>query len=165
MKNSSRLLAEIDRKRSRSSRGWPGLAASSSTRPLKASQEVSRLKKRSGEAISASDSSSCGAREEGTSSPVVASWIRVSVMTGVLTCRGRRCNLAHARQKRRPVRDRAALCPWADRLPGPGVADDVDDVAVVVVDQIDVVIHHDPAGALGREAEAVGPPVVQLIPP
>src|SRR5690606_11890016 len=31
--------------------------------------------------------------------------------------------------------------------------------------QIDVVVDHDPAGALGREAQAVGPPVVQLIPP
>jgi hypothetical protein len=73
-------LAEIDRKRSRSSSGWAGLAASSSTRPLKASQEISRLKKRAGDAISASDSSSCGAREEGTSSPVVVSLIAASVM-------------------------------------------------------------------------------------
>ena len=38
MKNSSRLLPEIDRKRSRSSSGCAGLHASSSTRRLKASQ-------------------------------------------------------------------------------------------------------------------------------
>ncbi len=48
MKNSSRLLAEIDRKRSFSSSGWLGLAASSSTRRLKCSQDNSRLMKRSG---------------------------------------------------------------------------------------------------------------------
>ena len=46
--NSSRLLAEIDRKRSRSSSGWRSLSASSSTRALKASQDSSRLMKRSG---------------------------------------------------------------------------------------------------------------------
>ncbi|MNI29641.1 hypothetical protein D3C73_834620 [compost metagenome] len=82
MKNSSRLLAEMDRKRTRSSSGWLSFAASSSTRPLKASHDSSRLMKRSGEAISASDSSSCGAREEGTSSPVVSTAIgAISVMT------------------------------------------------------------------------------------
>ncbi len=48
MKNSSRLLAEIDRKRTRSSTGWPVLTDSSSTRRLKCSQESSRLMKRSG---------------------------------------------------------------------------------------------------------------------
>ena len=48
MKNSSRLLAEIDRKRSRSSSGWLSLAASSSTRRLKCSHDNSRLMKRSG---------------------------------------------------------------------------------------------------------------------
>ena len=80
MKNSSRLLAEIDRKRSRSSSGWLGLAASSSTRSLKASQEVSRLKNRLGEAISSSLRASWGAREAGTSSPRVSSWIAASVM-------------------------------------------------------------------------------------
>ena len=48
MKNSSRLLAEIDRNRTRSSAGWPGLTDSSSTRRLKCSQESSRLMKRSG---------------------------------------------------------------------------------------------------------------------
>ena len=57
MKNSSRLLAEIDRKRSRSSSGWRGFSASSSTRSLKASQDSSRLKKRSGELASG-----CGRR-------------------------------------------------------------------------------------------------------
>src|ERR1700722_8564175 len=51
MKNSSRLLAEIDRKRSRSSSGWRGLSASSSTLWLKLSHESSRLKKRSGDRI------------------------------------------------------------------------------------------------------------------
>ena len=48
MKNSSRLLAEIDRNRTRSSAGWPGLTDSSSTRRLKCSQDSSRLMKRSG---------------------------------------------------------------------------------------------------------------------
>ena len=48
MKNSSRLLAEIDRNRTRSSAGWPGLTNSSNTRRLKCSQESSRLMKRSG---------------------------------------------------------------------------------------------------------------------
>src|SRR5204863_10101889 len=48
MKNSSRLLAEIDRNRTRSSAGWPVLTESSSTRRLKCSQESSRLMKRSG---------------------------------------------------------------------------------------------------------------------
>src|ERR1700727_2341562 len=48
MKNSSRLLAEIDRNRTRSRAGWPGLTDSSSTRRLKCSQESSRLMKRSG---------------------------------------------------------------------------------------------------------------------
>jgi hypothetical protein len=54
MKNSSRLLAEIDRNRTRSSAGWRGLTDSSRTRRLKCSQESSRLMKRSGlDAISA----------------------------------------------------------------------------------------------------------------
>src|SRR3954451_12375136 len=48
MKNSSRLLAEIDRNRTLSSTGWPGLTDSSSTRRLKCSQDSSRLMKRSG---------------------------------------------------------------------------------------------------------------------
>src|SRR3546814_15552595 len=48
MKNSSRLLPEIDRKRSRSSSGCAGLRASSITRRLTASHDSSRLKKRSG---------------------------------------------------------------------------------------------------------------------
>ncbi len=46
MKNSSRLLPEIDRKRRRSSSGWAVLRASSSTRMLKPSHEISRLMKR-----------------------------------------------------------------------------------------------------------------------
>ncbi len=48
MKNSSRLLAEIERKRSCSSSGWLRFDASSNTRRLKCSQDSSRLKKRSG---------------------------------------------------------------------------------------------------------------------
>src|SRR5271170_4649701 len=44
--NSSRLLAEIARKRTRSNSGWRGLAASSITRRLKASHDTSRLMKR-----------------------------------------------------------------------------------------------------------------------
>ena len=52
MKNSSRLFAEIDRNRSRSSSGWSRLADSSSTRRLKLSQDSSRLMKRSGLAAS-----------------------------------------------------------------------------------------------------------------
>ena len=50
MKNSSRLLAEIDRNRSRSSSGCARSIASSSTRRLKSSQDSSRLMKRAGEA-------------------------------------------------------------------------------------------------------------------
>src|SRR5579883_2547293 len=53
MKNSSRLLAEIDRNFSRSRGGWPRLADSSRTRRLKLSQDSSRLMKRSGLAASA----------------------------------------------------------------------------------------------------------------
>src|SRR5207247_676934 len=52
MKNSSRLLAEIDRNRTRSSRGWASFAASSSTRRLNWSHDNSRLMNRSGLAIS-----------------------------------------------------------------------------------------------------------------
>ncbi len=48
MKNSSRLFAEIDRKRNRSSSGWRALPASSSTRRLNCSQDSSRLMKRLG---------------------------------------------------------------------------------------------------------------------
>ena len=44
MKNSSRLLADIERKRSRSSTGWRRLLASASTRQLKESQESSRFR-------------------------------------------------------------------------------------------------------------------------
>jgi hypothetical protein len=73
MKNSSRLFAEIETNRSRSSSGWFGLAASSNTRSLKASQEISRLKKRDGEIIRSSFRASWGAREAGTSSPRVSS--------------------------------------------------------------------------------------------
>jgi len=49
MKNSSRFESEIDRKRSRSSNGWFGLAASSSTRMLKASHDSSRFTNRCGD--------------------------------------------------------------------------------------------------------------------
>src|SRR5262249_20263768 len=45
--NSSRFVAEIDRKCTRSSSGLRGEAASSSTRSLKASHESSRLRSRS----------------------------------------------------------------------------------------------------------------------
>ena len=48
MKNSSRLAAEIDRKRTRSSSGWQTFCDSSRTRRLNCSQENSRLTKRSG---------------------------------------------------------------------------------------------------------------------
>jgi hypothetical protein len=48
MKNSSRLAAEIDRNRIRSSSGWLTLSVSSSTRRLNWSQENSRLTNRSG---------------------------------------------------------------------------------------------------------------------
>src|ERR1700722_13807143 len=44
-KNSSRLLAEMDRNFKRSRSGLPSSDASSSTRRLNASQEVSRFKK------------------------------------------------------------------------------------------------------------------------
>src|SRR5205085_6587474 len=46
---SSRLLAEIDRKRSLSKSGWRKLSASARTRSLKASQDNSRLIKRVGD--------------------------------------------------------------------------------------------------------------------
>src|ERR1700736_2469385 len=48
MKNSSRLLAEIDRNRTRSNAGWPELTDSSSTRRLKCSHDNSRLMNLSG---------------------------------------------------------------------------------------------------------------------
>src|SRR3546814_10803011 len=63
MKNSSRLLPEIDRKRSRSSSGCAGLRASSITRRLKASHDSSRLKKRSGPKEEAVVSASLSARK------------------------------------------------------------------------------------------------------
>src|SRR5271165_4108202 len=47
-KNSSRLLAEMERNFTRSRRGLPSSSASSSTRRLNAIQEVSRLRKYSG---------------------------------------------------------------------------------------------------------------------
>ena len=50
-------------------------------------------------------------------------------------------------------------------LPAPGVADDFDDVAVVVVDQIDRIVDIDPSRAWRRIAQAVGAPVVHLIAP
>ncbi len=56
MKNSSRLLAEMERKRSCSSSGCSRLEASSSTRRLNSSQDSSRLMKRSGASISSSSS-------------------------------------------------------------------------------------------------------------
>ena len=112
MKNSSRLLAEIDRKRSRSRSGWFGLAASSSTRSLNASQEISRLKKREGEAISASLSASCGAREAGTSWPREMSSMAASLMESVVArdCDGRKRAAGKSlegREERRPARCRA----------------------------------------------------------
>ena len=60
MKNSSRLLADIDRNLTRSSTGCPELTDSSSTRRLKCSQESSRLMKRSGlVAIRSGPSATC----------------------------------------------------------------------------------------------------------
>src|SRR4029450_13934580 len=53
MKNSSRLLAEIDRNRTRSSKGWASVAASSRTRLLNCSLDNSRLITRSGVGIGA----------------------------------------------------------------------------------------------------------------
>src|SRR6516162_5928164 len=52
MKNSSRLLAEIERNRTRSSKGWASLADSSRTRRLNCSHDNSRLMNRSGLAMS-----------------------------------------------------------------------------------------------------------------
>src|SRR5580692_10110989 len=49
MKNSSRLVAEIDRNRSRSSSGWLALVDSSNTLRLNSSHDNSRLMNRSGE--------------------------------------------------------------------------------------------------------------------
>jgi hypothetical protein len=49
MKNSSKFESEIDRKRRRSSSGWLGLVASSSTRMLNASHDSSRFTKRCGD--------------------------------------------------------------------------------------------------------------------
>ena len=57
MKNSSRLFAEIDRNRSRSSSGCSRLADSSRTRRLKLSQDSSRLMNRSG--LEASADAAC----------------------------------------------------------------------------------------------------------
>jgi hypothetical protein len=48
IKNSSRLLAEIDRNRTRSSSGWLSLPDSSNTRRLNCNQDNSRLMRRSG---------------------------------------------------------------------------------------------------------------------
>jgi hypothetical protein len=62
MKNSSRLFAEIDRKRRRSSSGWFGLEASSRTRRLNWSQDSSRFTKRSGEWRSERPASTTGSR-------------------------------------------------------------------------------------------------------
>src|ERR1700733_9863675 len=49
MKNSSRLVAEIERNRSRSSSGWLAFADSSNTLRLNSSHDNSRLMNRSGE--------------------------------------------------------------------------------------------------------------------
>src|SRR5579872_6850294 len=56
MKNSSRLLAEIERNRMRSSSGWASFPASSSTRMLNCSQLTSRLTNRAGLSRNASTS-------------------------------------------------------------------------------------------------------------
>ena len=68
MKNSSRLFAEMDRKRSRSRTGWFSFSASSSTRRLKCSQESSRLMNRSGLA-----ERSCSGTTGATGTPLGAS--------------------------------------------------------------------------------------------
>ena len=60
MKNSSRLLAEMETKRTRSSSGCDSFDASSSTRRLNSSQESSRLMNRFGDPRSASPVSSSG---------------------------------------------------------------------------------------------------------
>src|ERR1700733_11455389 len=49
MKNSSRLVAEIERNRSRSRSGWLALVDSSNTLRLNSSQDNSRLMNRSGD--------------------------------------------------------------------------------------------------------------------
>ncbi len=70
MKNSSRLAAEIDRNRIRSSKGCAVFSVSSSTRRLNCSQENSRLMKRKGLLDRSSGAS-----------PTIASGVFVSVAT------------------------------------------------------------------------------------
>ena len=60
MKNSSRLLAKIAAKRTRSSSGWRSSSASSRTRWLKRSQDSSRSRKRSSYAATAARAASSG---------------------------------------------------------------------------------------------------------
>src|SRR5690242_1165230 len=72
MKNSSRLLAEIERNRTRSSSGCLGLQASSRTRRLNASQLSSRLKYRA----SGCGVTSGGAAWPGTSVTLLISSLR-----------------------------------------------------------------------------------------
>src|SRR5690606_35190554 len=68
--------------------------------------------------------------------------------------------------KKAPESDlRGLVFTPCSRLPAPGVADHLDDVAVVLVDQIDRVVDVDPARAWRRIAQAVGAPVVHLIAP
>ena len=67
MKNSSRLLVKIARKRTRSSSGSAGSSASSSTRWLKRSQDSSRSRKRSSYFSTAASAASSGTYGAGTS--------------------------------------------------------------------------------------------------
>src|SRR4029079_3054938 len=85
MKNSSRLLAEMDRNLTRSSSGWASLLASSKTRRLNWSQDSSRLMNRSGLAESSSARSGAdpaGGHGSGLISSFLAiTWLR-SAMVG-----------------------------------------------------------------------------------
>ncbi len=73
MKNSSRLLAEIETKRTRSSSGCAALEASSRTRRLNSSQDNSRLMKRLGEWRRFSSESEGSAYRESTITGTLAS--------------------------------------------------------------------------------------------
>ena len=85
MKNSSRLSAEIDRKRSCSRSGWWLFEASSSTRRLNCSQDSSRLMKRCGKRRSTAPSSSMsgGAFGKGASLSVSSSFKAIALRTSI----------------------------------------------------------------------------------
>ena len=92
MKNSSRLLAEIETNRMRSSSGWLGLPASSSTRMLNCSQLTSRLTKRAGLCRSASMSG------------VAVSSARISPISFIVVAFQVQFELRHARVRPAPPR-------------------------------------------------------------